>query len=61
MLTATPEAFADIAEADRIIIVNRKAVEACRKTASRTRKKMSWTIGVKADPTRRCAVSRLNL
>jgi hypothetical protein len=38
MRAAAPEAFANIAAGDRIIIANRVVLEACRKQAIRTKR-----------------------
>ena len=41
-----PEAFANVAAADRIVTANREALETCRKTATRTKKEVRCTIVV---------------
>ena len=46
MRTAAPEAFANVAAADRIVTANREALETCRKTATRTKKEVRCTIVV---------------
>lgn len=47
MRTAAPEAFANVAAADRIVTDNREAVEACSKRADKSRSTASCTIRVK--------------
>ena len=43
---AAPDAFANIAAADRIVTANRKAVQACYMTAGRTKKVVRCTIEI---------------
>ncbi len=47
MRTAAPEAFANVAAADRIVTANRDAVEACRKRADKARGTVRCTITVR--------------
>ena len=49
MRAAGPDAFANIAAADRIITANRKAVQACYKIAVRTKKTVRCTIEISRD------------
>lgn len=49
MRASAPEAFASIAAGDRIVTANRKALEACRQRANRSREKVRCTISVEAD------------
>jgi len=46
MRTAAPGAFANVAAADRIVIANRKALEACAKRANKVREPIRCTISV---------------
>lgn len=46
MRAAAPDAFANIAAGDRIVTANRKAVQACYKTAVRTKKVVRCTIEI---------------
>jgi len=47
MRAAAPDAFANIAAGDRIVIANRVVLEACRKRAVKARKPVRCTISVK--------------
>jgi hypothetical protein len=49
MRTASPDAFANIAAGDRIMVANREALEACRKRADRTHEEVRCTVNVEAD------------
>ena len=49
MRAAAPDAFANIAAADRIVTANRKAVQACYTTAVRTKKTVRCTIEISRD------------
>jgi hypothetical protein len=49
MRTAAPEAFANVAAADRIVTANRKAVEACQKRANKAREAVHCTVTVAVD------------
>ena len=49
MRAAAPDAFANIAAADRIITVNRKAVQACYTKAVKTKKTVRCTIEIDRD------------
>jgi hypothetical protein len=49
MRAASPDAFANIAAGDRIVTANRKALETCRKRASKLRKVVPCTVSVEAD------------
>lgn len=46
MQVAAPDAFANIAAGDRIIIANRKAVEACHKAAVKSDKAVNCTVRI---------------
>ena len=48
MRTAAPEAFANIAAADRIVTANRETVEGCSKAAARKRETVRCTIRITA-------------
>ena len=47
MRTAAPEAFANVAAADRIAIANRRAIDACRKQTVKANKAVRCTIEVR--------------
>ena len=49
MRTAAPEAFANVAAADRIVTANREAVEACQKRANKAREAVHCTVTVAVD------------
>ena len=49
MRTAAPDAFANIAEGDRIATDNRESLEACRRRANRAREAVRCTVTVQAD------------
>lgn len=49
MRTAAPDAFANMAAGDRIVIANRETIEGCSKAAARTREPVRCTINVKAE------------
>jgi len=53
MRTAAPEAFANVAAADRIVTANREVVEACSKRATRLRETVRCTVNVEARQTSR--------
>lgn len=46
MRTASPEAFANVAAADRIVTANRETMEACQKRADKSRSTATCTIRV---------------
>lgn len=46
MRTAAPEAFANVAAADRIVTANRKALEICQKRAAKTRQAERCVVSV---------------
>jgi hypothetical protein len=46
MRTAAPDAFANIAAGDRIVIANRKTIEGCSKAAARTQEAVRCTISI---------------
>lgn len=49
MRTAAPDAFANMAAGDRIVIANRETIEGCSKAAARTREPVRCTIRVKPE------------
>ena len=49
MRTAAPDAFANIAAGDRIVTVNREALEACRRRANKAHEVVRCTINVEAE------------
>lgn len=53
MRTAAPEAFANVAAADRIVTANREALEACHKLADRGREAVSCTVRIAPGKQRR--------
>jgi hypothetical protein len=48
MRTAAPEAFANVAAADRIVTANREALEACQKKATRSQEMVRCTVMVES-------------